>query len=59
MVVGGSDAIQISLTTTENGKAKRPHQAFLLLKDQVTGVEAPFPLDVKDNGKASVKLVSL
>lgn len=47
---------KIILTATDNGKGKRPHQAFLLLKDEVTGLEAPFPLNLKESGKASVSI---
>lgn len=45
------------MTTKENGKAKRPHQAFLILRDTATGLEAPFPLSVKENGKGTVEIV--
>jgi oligosaccharyltransferase complex subunit delta (ribophorin II) len=50
-------SLKLSLTITENGKAKRPHQAFLTLNEEETGLEAPFPLTVKENGKGIVKLV--
>jgi len=57
--LGASDTLKIILTTTEDGKAKRPHQAFLLLQDQDTGVEATLPFTVKDSGKAKVDVVRL
>ncbi|KAH6657755.1 Oligosaccharyltransferase subunit Ribophorin II-domain-containing protein [Truncatella angustata] len=54
--LGAADTLKIVLTATENGKGKRPHQAFLVLKETETGLEAPFPLTTKDNGKAIVDL---
>lgn len=56
--VGALDTVKVSLTTKEDGKGKRPHQAFLVLKEEESGLEAPFPLTVKDNGKAIVSIVS-
>lgn len=55
ITLNGQDTLTISLTAKDSGKAKRPHQAFLLLKDE-SGLEAPFPLSVKDNGKAKVQI---
>jgi len=55
--LGSTDALKITLTAKDNGKAKRPHQAFVVLKEQDSGLEAPFPLTVKDNGKAVVTIV--
>ena len=57
VTLGSQDTVTISLTAKDNGKAKRPHQAFVLLKDEETGLEAPFPLTVKDDGKAKVQIV--
>ncbi|CZT10890.1 related to oligosaccharyltransferase delta subunit (ribophorin II) [Rhynchosporium agropyri] len=54
VTLGATDALKIILSATEDGKAKRPHQAFLLLKDQDTGLEATFPLSMKENGKGKV-----
>lgn len=51
------DTLTVSLTAKDNGKAKRPHQAFVLLKEDDTGLEAPFPLTVRDTGKGNVKIV--
>ncbi|KAM0288104.1 hypothetical protein ACHAQH_000172 [Verticillium albo-atrum] len=56
ITLGAKESIKISLTTKENGKAKRPHQAFLILRDTATGLEAPFPLTVKESGKGSVEI---
>jgi oligosaccharyltransferase complex subunit delta (ribophorin II) len=47
------------LTATEDGKGKRPHQAFLLLRDPDTGLEATFPFSVKDTGKSKVDFVRI
>jgi oligosaccharyltransferase complex subunit delta (ribophorin II) len=47
------------LTTQEGRSAKRPHQAFLLLKDPTTGLDISYPFNVKDNGKSKVEVVSL
>lgn len=56
ITLSAQDTLTISLTAKDSGKAKRPHQAFLLLKDE-SGLEAPFPLSVKDSGKAKVQIV--
>ncbi|PGH08753.1 hypothetical protein AJ80_07791 [Polytolypa hystricis UAMH7299] len=54
--LGGADTLKIILTAQEGRSAKKPHQAFLLLKDQDTGLDVSYPLSVKDNGKAKVDL---
>jgi len=51
-----TETLKITLTAQEKGKGKRPHQAFLVLRETTTGVEAPFPLTVKDNGKATLEI---
>jgi oligosaccharyltransferase complex subunit delta (ribophorin II) len=51
------DNLKIILTATEVGKPKRPHQAFLLLRDQDTGLESTFPFSMKETGKGKVELV--
>ncbi|GKT91868.1 oligosaccharyltransferase subunit ribophorin II [Colletotrichum tofieldiae] len=35
------DTLKVILTAKEGDKAKRPHQAFLILKETTTGLEAP------------------
>ncbi|CAP59887.1 uncharacterized protein PODANS_1_2120 [Podospora anserina S mat+] len=50
--LGSTDTLKISLTAKDNGQGKRPHQAFVILKEKETGLEAPFPLTVKESGKA-------
>ncbi|OIW26026.1 hypothetical protein CONLIGDRAFT_672930 [Coniochaeta ligniaria NRRL 30616] len=52
VTIGSSDTIKITLTAKDNGSGKRPHQAFVVLKDVDSGLEAPFPLTTKDTGKA-------
>lgn len=54
---GGADTLKVTLTTQEDGSAKRPHQAFLLLKDPETGLDISYPFSVKENGKSKVELV--
>ncbi|KAJ5173029.1 hypothetical protein N7492_005622 [Penicillium capsulatum] len=55
----GADTLRVTLTTQEGSSAKRPHQAFLLLKDSQTGLDISYPFTVKDNGKARVDLKDL
>ena len=52
-----ADTLKVSLTATEGGKARRPHQAFVVLKEEDSGLEISFPLSVKDNGKGAVEIV--
>ncbi|QSZ29766.1 hypothetical protein DSL72_004283 [Monilinia vaccinii-corymbosi] len=52
--LGAADTLKIILTATEDRAAKRPHQAFLLLRDQDTGLETAFPFSVKESGKGKV-----
>ncbi|OJJ44558.1 hypothetical protein ASPZODRAFT_27215 [Penicilliopsis zonata CBS 506.65] len=53
--LGDADTLKLTLTAEEGNTAKRPHQAFLLLKDG-SGLDISFPLSVKDNGKARLEL---
>lgn len=55
--LGSADTLKLGLTAKDNGKGKRPHQAFLVLQEQESGLEAPFPLTVKESGKAAVQIV--
>lgn len=54
--MGHQDKLKVTLTTKDGSKAKRPHQAFLIVKE-ASGLEAPFPLNVKDSGKGTVEIV--
>ncbi|KAK4144753.1 Oligosaccharyltransferase subunit Ribophorin II-domain-containing protein [Dichotomopilus funicola] len=56
VTLGNTDTLKLILTATDNGKGKRPHQAFLVLQEPESGLEAPFPLTVKESGKAAVQL---
>ena len=56
--LGPSESIKVSLTTKEGSRAKRAHQAFLVVREH-TGLEAPFPLSLKESGKGTVEIVSL
>ncbi|KAJ5090765.1 hypothetical protein N7532_009449 [Penicillium argentinense] len=52
----GADTLRVTLTTQEGSSAKRPHQAFLLLKDNQSGLDISYPFTVKENGKSRVEL---
>ncbi|WPH02090.1 Hypothetical protein R9X50_00494500 [Acrodontium crateriforme] len=54
--LSSADTLKIVLTTTENGKPKRPHQAFLNLRELETGLEENIAFTLKDNGKGKVEL---
>ena len=56
VTLGRQDTIKVSLTTKEGSKAKRPHQAFLIVRE-ASGLETSFPLTVKESGKGSVHIV--
>ncbi|KAK1480718.1 hypothetical protein CPAR01_01133 [Colletotrichum paranaense] len=55
--LGAKDTLKVILTAKEGDKAKRPHQAFLILKETESGLEAPFPLELKDTGRGVVDIV--
>jgi len=54
--LGATDTLKILLTTTDGKKAKRPHQAFLTLTEEASGLEESFVFSIKDNGKGKVEL---
>lgn len=56
--LGESDSLKVILTAQEDRSAKRPHQAFLLLKDSTTGLDVSYPFSVKNDGKSKIELVS-
>jgi oligosaccharyltransferase complex subunit delta (ribophorin II) len=58
VTISNADSIKVLLVAKDGGKAKRPHQAFVVLHDDVSGLEAPFLMTVKENGKAVVEIVS-
>jgi len=55
VTLGHTDKIKVSLTAKDGSKAKRPHQAFLLVKE-ASGLEAPYALNVKESGKGTVEI---
>ena len=57
LALDSTDSIKVILTIKENGKAKKPHQAFVIVKEEDTGLEAPFAFTVKESGKAVVEIV--
>lgn len=54
--LSNTDSLKVVLTAKENGKGKRPHQAFLLIGEPETGLEAPFPFEVRGDGKSKVEV---
>lgn len=56
MVPAGA-ALKVLLTTQETKSGKRPHQAFLTLHEESTGLEESFAFSVKDTGKAKLDIV--
>ncbi|PHH66266.1 hypothetical protein CDD81_7859 [Ophiocordyceps australis] len=56
ITLGYDGALKLSLTTKEGTKPKRPHQAFLMVKEPSSGLETSFPLKVKDSGKATAQI---
>ncbi|KAF2815083.1 uncharacterized protein BDZ99DRAFT_190217 [Mytilinidion resinicola] len=56
VTLGATDTLKILLTTTDGKKAKRPHQAFLTVTEQASGLEESFIFSVKDTGKGKVEL---
>lgn len=57
LTLGHQDKLKVTVITKDGSKPKRPHQAFLVVKESLSGLEAPFPLTVKDSGKGSVEIV--
>lgn len=57
VTLGATDTLKIIVTATEDGTPKRPHQAFLMLKDLDTGLEESFPFSMKESGKGKVDFV--
>ncbi|KAK5992497.1 Ribophorin II [Cladobotryum mycophilum] len=55
LTLGHQDKLKVTLTTKDGSKAKRPHQAFLIVKES-SGLEAPFPLILKESGKGTVEI---
>lgn len=58
LTLGATDTLKILLTTQEDNKAKRPHQAFLHVQDSKSSLETSFAFQVKETGKGKLELVS-
>ncbi|RYC63503.1 hypothetical protein CHU98_g2723 [Xylaria longipes] len=56
VTIRNTESIKVLLTAKDGGKGKRPHQAFVVLRDELSGLEAPFLMTVKENGKAVVDI---
>ncbi|KAL8752668.1 MAG: hypothetical protein Q9199_005575 [Rusavskia elegans] len=56
VLLGESDTLKILLTTIEDKKASRPHQAFLLLREPKSNLDTSFPLSIKESGKGKLEL---
>jgi oligosaccharyltransferase complex subunit delta (ribophorin II) len=54
--LGPSATLRLSLTAKDGSKGKKPHQAFVVLSDSETGLEAPFALTLKESGAGSVDI---
>lgn len=55
--LGPTDTLKLILTATDNGSPKRPHQAFLLLRDWSTKLETSFTFSMKESGKGKLEIV--
>ncbi|KAF4124914.1 oligosaccharyltransferase complex subunit delta (ribophorin II) [Geosmithia morbida] len=58
VVLGHTDKLKVSLTTKSGSSAKKPHQAFLMVREE-SGLEAPFALTLKGSGKGTVEIKDL
>ncbi|GIZ39445.1 hypothetical protein CKM354_000282700 [Cercospora kikuchii] len=56
IVLPAAASLKLILTAQEGKSGKRPHQAFLTLHQESTGLEESFAFSVKDNGKAKVDI---
>ncbi|KAI9716194.1 MAG: hypothetical protein M1828_000420 [Chrysothrix sp. TS-e1954] len=54
--LGPTDTLKLQLTTTEDKSTKRPHQAFLTLQEQSSGLEESFAVNIKESGKGKLEL---
>jgi len=58
VTLGASDPLKILLTTQEDKTPKRPHQAFLVIRDVDTQLETSYPISIKESGKGKVEMVN-
>ncbi|WEW59525.1 hypothetical protein PRK78_004999 [Emydomyces testavorans] len=54
--LGQSDTLKLLLTAQEGRTPKKPHQAFLLLRDPASDLDISYALAMKENGKARLEL---
>ncbi|KAI9733089.1 MAG: hypothetical protein M1834_003636 [Cirrosporium novae-zelandiae] len=54
--LGAKDTLKILLTTQDDKSQKRPHQAFLSLREPETGLETSYVFSLKESGKGKVEL---
>lgn len=57
VTLAAGDSLKVALTTTEGRSGKRPHQAFLSLSEQETGLQDSFGFSVKETGKGKLDIV--
>jgi hypothetical protein len=57
LTLGAKDSLKVTLTITNGGKARRPHQAFFTITSPESGLEEAFPMAITDSGKAKIDLV--
>ncbi|KAH8153939.1 uncharacterized protein LAJ45_01706 [Morchella importuna] len=51
------ETLKLTFSLKEDSKAARPHQAFLLVSEEASGLETFYPLTIKgESGKAKVEL---
>ena len=53
-----AESLRVTFKTTNGGKARKPHQAFLTLTNPDSGLEEAFAIAVQENGKGKLDLVS-
>lgn len=55
--LSSTDTLRLTYTTTEGGKAARPHQSFILVEDSSANLDIAIPVQVKASGKANLDIV--
>ncbi|KAI9662646.1 MAG: hypothetical protein M1831_002689 [Alyxoria varia] len=56
LTLGSKDILKLSLTTVDDKQPKRPHQAFLTLREPSTGLEDSYQINVKESGRSNIEL---
>jgi oligosaccharyltransferase complex subunit delta (ribophorin II) len=57
--LGPSDTLRLTFTATDDGKAARPHQSFIIVEDTASHLDTIIPVPVKLSGKAKIDIVSI